>query len=183
MPDNVPGAIAALFNDVPGASPTFARRLFSRIDASGDCWEWTGYRNPDGYGCVDLGPHGTRHLLVHRAVWEMLVGPIPSDLVFDHLCRNRGCANPDHGELVTDYENKRRGFSSAMLRARQTVCSNGGHPLVPRPGKNGEAFRYCPTCNRMASKARRDAQRVISAAQVEPEVIALFNDPTEEQAV
>ena len=34
-------------------------------------------------------------------VWLELVGPIPDGLQLDHVCRNRGCVNPDHLEPVT----------------------------------------------------------------------------------
>lgn len=33
---------------------------------------------------------------------------IPNDMEIDHLCRNPGCCNPDHLELVTHAENNRR---------------------------------------------------------------------------
>lgn len=44
-----------------------------------------------------------------------LVEPIPEAYVLDHLCRNRGCVNPSHLEIVTLAENVRRGAISRKL--------------------------------------------------------------------
>jgi hypothetical protein len=56
-------------------------------------------------------------LLVHRDVYEQLVGPIPEGLVLDHLCRNRSCCNPAHLEPVTTAENVRRGLNGVLRGA------------------------------------------------------------------
>ena len=49
--------IATLLLPVPGTSETFAARLFSWVDFSGDCWVWTG-ANKDGYGVIGRGGRG-----------------------------------------------------------------------------------------------------------------------------
>lgn len=90
-------------------------RFWPKVDASGDCWEWTAARNPEGYGRIGAGGTGSRILHAHRVAWELLVGPIPVGYEVDHLCRNRGCVNPDHLEPVTKLENIRR----SELRAGQ----------------------------------------------------------------
>jgi hypothetical protein len=56
-------------------------------------------------------------------VYETFIGPIPENLVIDHLCRNRACQNPFHLEPVTPEENTKRG-----ARATMTHCKNG-HPF------------------------------------------------------
>jgi hypothetical protein len=46
-----------------------------------------------------------RLCLGHVWFWEELHGPVPDGFELDHLCRNRGCVNPDHLEVVTHEEN------------------------------------------------------------------------------
>ena len=70
------------------------------------CWFWMGWESGNGYGKVWF--EGSAKM-AHRVVYELLVGPIPADLVVDHRCRNRSCCNPTHLEPVTVRENTRRG--------------------------------------------------------------------------
>jgi hypothetical protein len=128
-----------------------ARRLLSDLwDRYGDaCWEWPLARKSDGYPIVGWDGR-TRH--AHRVAYEFLVGPIPDGLTLDHLCRNRGCVNPDHLEPVTHQENCRR--------ARKDYCAHG-HELTPentyiRPS-NGR--RACRECGRIATRAYNSRQR------------------------
>lgn len=161
--DGVPLAAldADCFLPVPNTSATFAARVFAKIDASGDCWEWTGTLDAKGYGVIGRGRRGTGNMLAHRAVWELLVGPIPEGMHFDHLCRNHSCVCPDHGEIVTPEENKRRGFSVAVLYSLRTTCDYG-HPLDGMLGGQGgkRRYRYCKTCareRRAGNAARKEA--------------------------
>lgn len=81
------------------------RRFWSKVDASGDCWLWTGAPHL-GYGRFSRGRSGATY--AHRVAYELLVGPIPDGLTLDHLCWNTLCVNPDHLEPVTRAENTRR---------------------------------------------------------------------------
>lgn len=147
--------IAALLLPVPGTSESFAERVFTYVDASGDCWEWTG-ANDDGYGVIGKGGRGTGTMPAHCAVWELLVGPIPEGMQYDHLCRNHGCVNPDHGEIVPPAVNKARGYSPAVLYSKRETCEFG-HALDGRlGGRGGKAtHRYCKTCAREKEAAKR----------------------------
>jgi hypothetical protein len=151
--------IAAVLLQVPGTSRTFARRVFSNIDASGDCWEWTGAPDSNGYGVIGRGLRGTSDIPAHRAVWQLLVGPIPDGMTYDHLCRNHACVNPDHGEIVTRGVNTMRGYSPSRFYSMRKTC-NFGHPLDgirPQSGRPGRTERYCKTCTRERTAARRAA--------------------------
>lgn len=138
-----------------------ADRLFAKVNAEGDCWLWTGALNREGYGHINLC-RPRRTLRVHRAVWEMLVGPITDDMVLDHLCRIRHCVNPDHLEPVTQAENTARGAYRADA-TRRTECRRAGHPLTDdnlAPSGPGRSRGICRQCKNEANrrhKARKAA--------------------------
>lgn len=73
------------------------------------CWLWLAGTSGDGrgggYARMTLNG-GT--VAVHRAMWTNEHGMIPPKKQIDHLCKNRNCVNPDHGELVTHKQNQRR---------------------------------------------------------------------------
>jgi len=77
--------------------------------APSGCWEYRAPRNAAGYGRIVIHGLGA---MAHRVNYERILGPIPDNLVLDHLCRNPPCVNPDHLEAVTCAENVRRGAAS-----------------------------------------------------------------------
>jgi hypothetical protein len=131
--------------------------LADRIDVAGSCWLWLGSKDKSGYGWA-YPPRGLglpKKMRAHRAIWELLVGPIPPGLVLDHLCRVKSCVNPDHLEPVSHSENSRRGITGMHLKMR-THCPQGhlylenAYEVPSRPG-----VRYCQACNRERSRLRR----------------------------
>ena len=82
------------------------RRLVEKFQVADGCWIWTGATNGVGYGRVCT--EDRRWVYAHRAMYELIVGPIPAGLDLDHLCRTRSCVRPDHLEPVTRGENARR---------------------------------------------------------------------------
>ena len=79
------------------------------------CWEWTGSKNSQGYGNIKVGD---RTLPAHRIVFEMYGNALEVGMDIDHLCRNKGCVNPKHLELVTRSENVRRGKSTKLNKTK-----------------------------------------------------------------
>lgn len=126
------------------------------IDDAG-CWVWQGAKHPRGYG--HMWVDGVNRS-VHRIVYESMIGPIPSGLVLDHLCRNTSCCNPDHLDPVTQRENTLRGLSLFAVNAAKTHCPKG-HPYDEINTRWYEERRYCRACRRLArplEKARAKAR-------------------------
>jgi hypothetical protein len=95
---------------LPALTTTELLAFFSKVSETGttakSCWEWTGYRDKDGYGMFGLRGAGRR---AHCVAWTLDHGQIPDGAEIDHLCRNRACVRPSHLELVTHRENILRG--------------------------------------------------------------------------
>lgn len=126
-----------------------------QVDPVTGCHNWTGAKNPKGYGRMKVGG---RLLLPHRVAYEAARGSIPDGLVIDHLCRNPACCNPDHMEVVTQAENVRRGRSGAR-QAERTHCPQG-HPYDDANtyiAPSGD--RQCRTCR----KARQQCTNLDSS--------------------
>jgi hypothetical protein len=131
------------------------------------CWLWTKEVNPNGYGHVSVaGSYG----LVHRIVYERLVGPIPTGRDLDHECHNqdercrggvycphRRCANPAHLVPATRPENLSRG-RRGKRSSLPTHCRRGhelfGENLTIDGGK-----RRCLKCAADGARRRRGSTR------------------------
>lgn len=66
------------------------------------CWEYSGFRNADGYGSFR---YLDRMRGAHRVSWMLFNGPIPEGLEVCHKCDNPPCFNPEHLFLGTHKEN------------------------------------------------------------------------------
>lgn len=133
-------------------------RFWSKVDASGDCWLWTGGKVRDGYGKFG---HKGRTVQAHRFAYELVRGPIPDGLTIDHLCARPLCVNPNHLEPVTLAENVRR----AHVRAGRGLGDRcpSGHPRDAlnlkweSKGRGKGPRRYCAACRRERTALRRVA--------------------------
>lgn len=121
-----------------------------RVNEDG-CWIWLGPKYRGTYGKFMAK---RRHILAHRASYEVSVGPIPQGFVIDHLCRIPLCINPAHLEAVSNKENLLRGIGCAAINSRKTHCVRG-HELI---GDNLYIYygkRICKQCRRETLKAWR----------------------------
>jgi hypothetical protein len=132
-------------------------RFWARVDKTGECWEWMGARS-NGYGQTGRGS-------AHRAAYMLTKGPIPVGLELDHLCRNRGCVNPAHLEVVSHRENVMRSpIAPPALNARKTHCVRGhALPIGPedRVCRQCQRSRADPTSNERSRRyrARKAAEK------------------------
>lgn len=116
------------------------------------CWEWEAGRTTGGYGKFHLSG---RTELAHRAVYQLVRGPIPDGLHLDHLCRNRACVRPDHLEPVTVRENLMRGDTPAARNANRTECVNGHLFDAENTYLTRDGRRKCRACTTIRQRRYR----------------------------
>lgn len=136
----------------PHWEPPTKRELFwAKVQRGDDCWTWRGATTPDGYGRTSRPGGGA--MVAHVFAWEDTTGLTKGlDQDLDHLCRNTHCVRPDHLELVTPAENRRR------AAAAKTHCPQG-HPyaganLYARRHPKGYIERRCRQCRRDGMRRR-----------------------------
>lgn len=123
-------------------------RFWSRVypEPMSGCWLWGGALSGTGYGQFYYRHpiHGKTWRSTHRVAYTLAVGPIPTNLTLDHLCRNRACVNPDHLEPVTHKTNiKRAGVNgAAATHSQKSCCPRCSGPFIDT-GKQ----RICKPCN------------------------------------
>lgn len=127
------------------------------------CWIWTGAKQPEGYGRTWVNG---KKISTHRAVYELLVGPIPEGLDLDHLCRNRACCNPKHLEPVTRSENLRRGNAGrhTLVRLRSRTHCDKGHEFNDSNTRwekyKDSTIRVCAACRKAKYKRANDKKKL-----------------------
>ena len=78
-------------------------RFWKKVEPVGDCLEWMGHRNANGYGRLTFDK---ALILAHRLSYQLEVGPIPDGLMIDHICHNPACVKPAHLRLATSKQNQ-----------------------------------------------------------------------------
>lgn len=147
-----------------------SRTLLERFEAKivrrdSGCWEWNaGHFKTTGYALftVRCDDGKWRPTVAHRVGYELFVGSIPDGLPLDHLCRNRGCVNPDHLEPVSQRINMLRGQAPSAIAVRENRCGRG-HEFTPENTftriRNGTAKRECRECIRARDRVRNKTDK------------------------
>lgn len=133
---------------------TIAKRFSTKYQVNGNtgCWDWTASKNI-GYGQIGAGGKNGKPLFAHRVSYELHKGPIPKHLVIDHICRNRGCVNPDHLRVVTRLENVMCGMSLPALKKHWTSCPRG-HEYKEENIYWFRGHRCCRQCRKINEEKR-----------------------------
>lgn len=151
---------------MPPKRKPLTERIWGKFEqrADNECWPWTAAKTSAGYGHIlaDGGEDGKRTtVLGHRALYEILVGPIPDGMVLDHTCHtedeecpgnaecpHRGCVNPAHLEPIDFGENCMRGRGIAPRNAKKTHCHNGHEYTPENTWRDKDGVRACRKCNK-----------------------------------
>lgn len=114
----------------PKAHAPIADRFWQKVKKTddGSCWEWVGYKMPNGYGRISVGAKKEGGVSAHRFSCELHHGPMPFDGAHVmHICDNRGCVNPDHLRWCTPSENIQDAYDK---KRKVSPWSNGNHPFA-----------------------------------------------------
>lgn len=76
-------------------------RFWAKVDQSGECWIWTGYKDSRGYGQVR---RNGQTMYAHRYALA-LSGVILGGRSVDHACHNPSCVRPEHLRCATNKQN------------------------------------------------------------------------------
>lgn len=67
------------------------------IKDKNECWDWTGFTNPGGYGSGLFRKNGKRMpYIAHRVAYFLTNPGVDIHCIICHKCDNRKCCNPDH---------------------------------------------------------------------------------------
>lgn len=134
-------------NSVQKLRDTWMDRVVVQADG---CWLWRGSRR-GGYGLIGAVALRERGLLnAHVAAYLLFRGEVSEGMHVHHLCGEKGCANPDHLELLTPSEHVREHGRGG------DVCKRGH---VPNWSILKSGDRACRDCERERSLRRRMAAK------------------------
>lgn len=114
---------------IEAAAEQIAVRFWGKVrhGTRDECWPWTGYRSPGGYGRFQLGGYPAN---AHRVAWALHNNCDPApNLIVMHQCDNPPCCNPRHLRLGTALDNMR------------DKVSKGRHSYVTRRGEQASSSR------------------------------------------
>lgn len=133
--------------------------LFSRIkiDTVTSCWLWQGSVDSKGYG---LTIHdGKKNQKVHRVVYALSVGKIPTDKLVLHRCDVRNCCNPFHLFTGTVQDNT----DDMVLKGRGRWLQGSATPVAKLTEAEVDKIRQDKRLQREIAADYGIAQTTVSA--------------------
>lgn len=107
---------------------TAEERFWEKVNIGEDneCWNWTAYKNSNGYGSFWIG--GNR-IYAHVLSYEMAFNVVSAGMCACHRCDVPSCVNPRHLFLGTIGDNNRDIRDKGRYSDRNGIC-NGNHKLT-----------------------------------------------------
>lgn len=135
--------------------------LSERLDTSGTCWIYTGWRSPEGYGIVKVTDPSTgqrKHFRAHRFVYEQLERTISENWHLHHKCENTSCVAPWHMDMVTPEVHAMERHVTIFTKKRDATHCPQGHPYegdnLVLDKRNRRICRICKNALSLASYYR-----------------------------
>lgn len=100
---------------------TIYEKIRTKTVKIGECLIWTGDKWPSGYGRIRY--KGKKAYSVHRLVYELKHGEIPSGMVILHSCDNPSCVNLLHLSVGTQKQN----VQDSVLKGRAVRAKGEMH--------------------------------------------------------
>lgn len=130
--------------------------FWSRVEKTDTCWLWTGFRNAQGYGKLNVAG---RKRGAHQVAYELTYGPIPKGLDICHHCDNPPCVRPDHLFAGTVSDN----MNDAVAKGRK-----GGKPNLLIAGeRHGLAV--------LTDETVREIRRLFASGMMKKDIATRLN--------
>lgn len=137
-------------------------RFWSRVDKSGECWEWTGATTGPGYGVI-RAPRNGPLISTHRYSFVLHYGPISDQTFVCHHCDNRKCVRPDHLFAGDNTANVRDMVAKGRTAAQQRTHCPQGHAYSDENTYRHKNNRYCRSCLSVRTAAWKRRKREANA--------------------
>lgn len=138
---------------------TTIKRFWDKVIKADGCWDWSGWKNIDGYGMFrfagkDVSASRVSFYLAND-VWPV---------VACHTCDNPSCTNPKHIFNGSYADNLNDCVSKGRHKfASRAACGRGheytGQSTLTVIASNGKPHRYCRTCKNLRARERLSLSR------------------------
>lgn len=140
----------------PNAHGTPEERFWAKVPTRnpGECWEWDGRKDDDGYGSLRIGNTSVR---AHRFAYELAHGA--TEGLIRHRCNNPGCVNAEH--LLPGDHQDNMDDRMAAGNYEYATCRRGHKWTDASTAWQGpnRAHRTCKICRRMTPAERKAFDR------------------------
>ena len=119
-------------------------RFWEKVEKSDNCWQWTGAKNPVGYG---LAVFEDRVQPAHRVCWKLEFGECAPEVFLDNKCGNKSCVRTQHWEISV-----RRKSKPGEIRVSPFICTTSD---CGKPSVTMTIAGLCDSCRQRAKRERR----------------------------
>ena len=143
--------------------------FWNKVDKTDTCWNWTAYKDRDGYGIFGIKNVG--QFKAHRFSLMLEGVDIPKGYIVMHHCDNPSCVNPYHLKPATIQENNK----DKQNKGRQSLpkgTANAGAKLTDEEVRDIKA--RAQVGNRVGYNNGSNIKELASEYKVSTETIRLI---------